>query len=309
MRPSSSRTTHIRLSHAAVALLALILGCGCDAMHLLAVRPDRMDGSKSEAPGHASEAASLPFKNQFRVSQYLFIADFEVKRDLPLFKELTDLRETVNKTLQLPPSNRIVNVYLFEDRDHFERFMVARHPDLPKRRAFFMIPPNSKQLHVYTYWGGGDRIQQDLRHELTHALLHSVLQDVPMWLDEGLAEYFELPPANNGVNAQHVKELCHAAAGPIQPDLARLEKMDRVQDMMQTEYRESWAWTHLMLQGSPEARKVLLGYLRDLRTNPNPGQLRPRLAYVFSVYPSPEIALQRHLTIMDGRLRSTLASY
>ena len=48
-----------------------------------------------------------------------------------------------------------------------------------------------EDLLVYTYWG--DRIQQDLRHELTHALLHSVLKDVPLWLDEGLAEYFEMP--------------------------------------------------------------------------------------------------------------------
>ena len=51
---------------------------------------------------------------------------------------------------------------------------------------------------VYTYWG--NRIQQDLRHELTHAILHSVLKDVPLWLDEGLAEYFEVPHGWKGVN-------------------------------------------------------------------------------------------------------------
>ena len=40
----------------------------------------------------------------------------------------------------------------------------------------------------------GDHLRTDLRHELTHALLHGVLKDVPLWLDEGLAGFFELPP-------------------------------------------------------------------------------------------------------------------
>ena len=88
-----------------------------------------------------------------------------------------------------------MQVYLFEDRDAYERFMQSRYPNLPRRRAFFVAQPRGvgggDDLLVYTFWG--ERIRQDLRHELTHALLHSVLKDVPLWLDEGLAEYFELP--------------------------------------------------------------------------------------------------------------------
>ena len=39
----------------------------------------------------------------------------------------------------------------------------------------------------------------DLRHECTHALLHANLPMVPLWLDEGLAEYFEMPEAERRV--------------------------------------------------------------------------------------------------------------
>ena len=73
----------------------------------------------------------------------------------------------------------------------------------------------------------GDHLRTDLRHELTHALLHSVLKDVPLWLDEGLAGYFELPPENDGVNPQHLELL---RRGPFQPDLARLESLEQVGD-------------------------------------------------------------------------------
>src|SRR5262249_620772 len=144
----------------------------------------------------------------------------------------------------------------------------------------------------------GDRINQDLRHELTHALLHSVLKDVPIWLDEGLAEYFELSPGWKGINYQHLAQLRHGPNGPVRPDLVRLEQLNEVEQMTPAEDRESWAWVHLMLHPRADARHVLIAYLRELRTNPQPGPLRPRLAAVF---PSLDEALQAHL----GRLDST----
>ena len=53
--------------------------------------------------------------------------------------------------------------------------------------------------------------------------------------------------------------------GPFQPDLGRLEKLGQVAQMEKPEYREAWAWVHLMLRSTPEAKKVLLDYLQ--RTN------------------------------------------
>src|SRR5947199_2066094 len=154
--------------------------------------------------------------------------------------------------------------------------MVAKYPYLPKRRAFFVAEPRpigGEELMVYTFWGNGERIEQDLRHELTHALLHSVLKDVPLWLDEGIAEFFETPPGNDGLNPEHLRLLRSENA---RPNLARLENLTEVKDMKPAEYREAWAWVHLMLRGRPEARNVMLQYLRELRTNPQPGPLRTR---------------------------------
>jgi hypothetical protein len=71
------------------------------------------------------------------------------------------------------------------------------------------------------------------------------------------------------------------------------------------EYRESWAWVHLMLRSTPQAKQALLGYLQDLRINPNPGPLRPRLAGAFV---SPNDALQAHLNETSQRLPLNLAS-
>lgn len=236
-------------------------------------------------------APAWPGKNSIRVSQYVFFADFELNRDDPLFAELADMREQVVRDLQLPTADSAIQVYLFEDRERYERFMQARYPDLPRRRAFFVAQPRTvggaDELLVFTFWG--DKVRQDLRHELTHALLHSVLKDVPLWLDEGIAEFFELPPEADGVNAAHLDELRKI---PFAPDLPRLEQMTQVSQMTPAEYREAWAWVHLMLRGSPAARSALLAYLQQLRTTPNPGPLNARLA---TSIPQPGEALSAHV--------------
>jgi len=117
---------------------------GCHGMPFLQLRPDKSDSPRVDTVRALADGAVVlaPGKYQYRLSQYVFLADFEIKRDLPLFKELAELREDVHRTLQLPSSTNLVQVYLFEDRDRYERFMESKYPDLPKRRAFFIAQPH-----------------------------------------------------------------------------------------------------------------------------------------------------------------------
>jgi hypothetical protein len=242
--------------------------------------------------------AGAPSKHVQRVSQFIFLSDVEMRRDHAMFKDLANLREQVNRDLRLPPSNTEVFVYLFEDKDRYEKFMKVKHPELPVRRAYFVAQPRrlggTEDLMVYTYWG--ERLHQDLRHELTHAMLHCVLKNVPIWLDEGLAEYFEIPTQQNGVNVQHLDGIRQAKA---KFDLDRLEKLEEVGQMAPAEYRESWAWVHLMMRSTPQAKQALLGYLQELRTNAKPGPLRPRLAAAFL---SLDTAVQAHISELERKL-------
>ncbi len=288
------------------ALLALFaLLPGCDLLRMFEVTPNdakiEKDIAKKPAP---------PSKYSFRQAPYTFTYDFDLKRDHPLFKDLEGLRDQLAKDLHIPAGTAPIQVYLFDDKPRFEKFMQATRDDLPPdRRAFFIAWPRTMgapdDLVVYTYWAKNDRIQQDMHHELTHALLHSVLRQVPMWLDEGIAEYFELPPDVKGVNASHVEYFRRAIqAGSFKPDMARLESLTQVKQMGSPEYREAWAWVHFMLHSTPEAKRVLRNYLAQLKTNPNPGALAPRLAELF---PSPEEALKKHLLELDVPESAALA--
>lgn len=284
--------TERRLFRCLLALGVALVG-GCQSFGLLPVNEKTRKHVRSERDG----IVALPCKDQYRVSQYIFNSDTEIKRDLPLFAELETLREQIHKDLKLPASQSLVQVYVFENRERYERYMHSIYPELPKRRAFFVAQPRpgaQEELLVFSYWG--DKIAEDLRHELTHALLHSVLKDVPLWLDEGLAEYYEVPPECRGINFQHLDQIRRGTA-PFKPDLVRLEQLSQVQQMAPAEYRESWAWVHFMLSNKGEARPVLLNYLQQLRTNPNPGPLEPRL---LTAYPVLEDSLEQHLARLDA---------
>jgi hypothetical protein len=280
------------------AALVLVLASGCHTFRL---------NSPLEDKPVTEVQAGAPHKQTFRVSQYVFYADFDVNRRLPIFTELANLRDQVYRELQLPSANTVVHVYLFENRERYLHFMRTKYPELPVRRAFFVAQPRgmrgTEDLLVYTYWG--DRINEDLRHELTHALLHSVLREVPLWLDEGLAEYFEVPPGWKGVNYRHLDQLRRDGGATFRPDLVRLEQLTEVQQMAPAEYREAWAWVHFMLHSTPENKKVLIKYMRELRTNTDPGKLRPRLA---EACPTLDATLERHLAQLDGPTRPAAAA-
>jgi hypothetical protein len=170
--------------------------------------------------------------------------------------------------------------------------MKDRYPTLPVRRAFFIAEQKragtADELQVFTWLG--EHLRTDLRHELTHAVLNGVLKCVPLWLDEGLAGYFEQPPANDGVNPAHVDAL---RRGPFQPDLGRLEKIKDLRQMEKPEYRESWAWVHFCLRGDPKAKAALLAYLAALREKPEAVGLQPRLTEAIG---DPDKALAEHLS-------------
>src|SRR5262249_43357708 len=105
-----------------------------------------------------------------------------------------------------------------------------------------------------------------------------------------------LSPQSQGINAGHLEQLLLNGSGPVKADLAHLEQLSQVQQMTPTEYREAWAWVHLMLRSKPEATVVLTAYLQQLRTNPNPGSLEPLLAKVF---PDLSDALHKHLAKLE----------
>lgn len=201
----------------------------------------------------------LPLKNNMILDQLVVFSDTPLPSHHRLLEEIRTQRTQLSTKLGLPLSDEPIHVYLFPSAERLEAYMKVHYPKLPKRRAFFV--ESDTRLTVYAYWG--DRVAEDLRHEVAHGYLHAVVPGLPLWLDEGLAEYFEVPRGQAGLNRAHVEQL--SATGSLwQPDLSRLEQMEASEELTQAQYAESWLWAHFLLETSPERLQLLRGYLQSL---------------------------------------------
>jgi len=205
----------------------------------------------------------LPCLHSVMQQQLVVHSDFPLPAHHPVLDQLSAQREIINGKLGLPATDTPIHVYLYESTDAFQAFILEHYPDFPERRAFFV--ETEGRLNVYAHWG--DRVAEDLRHEVAHGYLHAAVPAVPLWLDEGLAEYFEVSANSDGLNAAHVAELgTDVDRGDWWPDLGRLESLESVASMTQQDYAESWAWVHFFLETTDARRARLRRYLLVLRT-------------------------------------------
>jgi hypothetical protein len=213
-------------------------------------------------------ASKVPSGNQVVLDQLVFYSNFPLPQQHRLLEDLRAERALVSTKLALPVSDEPIHVYLFATAEEFKAHAKAHYPDISNRRAFFV--ESDTRLMVYAYWG--DRVAEDLRHEVAHGYLHAVVRDLPLWLDEGLAEYFEVPRGHRGFNPAHMEWLLNAAPLGWKPDLRRLEQLDSPGGMTQMDYAESWAWVHWLLETTPERQAFLRSYLSRMRDG---GEIEP----------------------------------
>lgn len=215
-----------------------------------------------------------PRSHRMQTEHFEIRSDFPIAAESPLVLELEELQKQITAALQLPKQRDPVVVYLFSDEESYRNYMTTTWPSLPARRAYFV--GTSRELAVYSFHS--ESIQEDLRHEFTHGLLHASLATVPLWLDEGLAEYFEVrSPEIGPPHPGHVRYLRTARANGWNPSLYKLEQLSDFQKMTQQDYAESWGWVHYMLHENDETRKTLINYVAELQTRTVPGKLMPHL--------------------------------
>jgi hypothetical protein len=238
------------------------------------------------------QRSPLPAAHRVAVGQLVFHSDFELPADHRLVRELVQEREDICNALGMSCSNEPIEVYLFADADRYKEYLVRNFPSVPSRRAFFL--ETDTRLAVYAHWS--DRVAEDLRHEVAHGYLHSVMPGLPLWVDEGLAEYFEVPRAMGGLNQPHVALLSDMAEQDgWQPNLKRLETLTDAAQMDQRDYAESWAWVYFILHSPPERREILTSYLADVRAKGSGEPLSARLA---AMHVEPERPLTQYLATL-----------
>ncbi|MEO2045957.1 MAG: DUF1570 domain-containing protein [Pirellulales bacterium] len=249
---------------------------------------------------------SIPIDSAFNpnlpsVNEPLIIhCDFVLPQQSRLVDQLVQQRSVLSEKLNLTLTSEPVHIYLFADEQAYYQFLSRQFPDFPPRRALFV--ETDTQLAIYAFWGS--HVIEDLRHEVTHGYLHGSgflygsKGQLPLWLDEGLAEYFEVGRSYQGLHKKHAAFLQQQyLASSWHPNLARLESLQSASKMTQQDYAESWAWVHFLLETSPERQSLLGQYFADLRNSPTNDALSHRISKQLV---RADLTLLEHLQILWG---------
>jgi len=202
----------------------------------------------------------LPEQHLLESGQLEIHSDFKLSESHRLVTELVAQRRDLANLLGVEPSDEPIHIFLFEDDDDYRQYMNNKHPDFPSRRALFVA-----------------QVAEDLRHEVTHGYLHSAVSDIPLWLDEGLAEFFETGRGKRGSHSPHIHLLkTRLKQGKWSPDLHRLEALDEAESLTRLDYAEAWLWVHFLLfNPTVSDRHLVQAHLIQLRNQGSAFSIAP----------------------------------
>ena len=225
------------------------------------------------ACGNSANAAGWP--DELQDGRFFCHANFQLAPYRETLREIPALQGELARILGVRPNNQPIHLFLFSHKNIYKSYLRKHFPKAPYRQALFIKEGPRGPGMVFTCLGKD--FENDLRHESVHAILNASLPAVPLWLDEGLAEYFEMPARQRASEHPHLGRIRLDAWLKRRPDLQELEALQDVSRMGNGEYRGAWAWVHFMLHGPPEARDELQRFLFDLQSRTPTGPLSRRL--------------------------------
>lgn len=183
-----------------------------------------------------------------------------------LWKHIDDVARELKVLVAVEPTDKPIQIILFRDRESYLRYLASSVPQSRQRRAIFYRNGDVYQVYAYR----SRTLTTDLRHEVTHAILHQHLPFLPLWIDEGLAEYLEEPESARSDSSRTKSARWRARVGWA-PSLQSLEKIPNAESMNAEDYRDSWAMTCLLLNESDASRQALRDYLAVIHRGEAPG--------------------------------------
>ena len=207
--------------------------------------------------------------------RFQFVADYRFTQAKRAGVELESMAQKLWSELMIPDKRTPVRVYLFSTQKAFSRYVRQQIPTLKQadtnRTAMFLL----RNGMPYIFAVATPELMLNLRHEFVHVLLNTTHENLPIWLDEGIAEYYE---TKDGRQQEFCKLLSRQNRLFWKPSIGRMERLKTMSQMGIVEYAEGWSWVHLMMRGPKPYRQVIPRYLADLRKGDLTATISRRIA-------------------------------
>jgi len=209
-----------------------------------------------------STEPTTKWASQKQVGRFHIHSDFVLPDHEPLIGELRNISGEVSQMLAIPADDQPIHVVLFANAKEYTRYIKCYFPTVPDRRALYIQHRGPGML--FAHWHNDVKV--DIRHEVVHGLLNSQSSPLPLWLDEGLAEYFEVIEQNRMYSNPHLSQVFNCTQLDYVPALEDLERLTTIEQLGADQYRDSWAWVHFLLHRRAETRQLLVQHLTQIRT-------------------------------------------
>ena len=208
-----------------------------------------------------------------------------------------------------------VQVIVFREAELAANYAPTWHGQRDQVGGFFQTAPDRRRL-LFPY--DPSHHPGVAQHEYTHALLDAAMPEAPLWLNEGLAEYFSMfsvsgDRAQAGAALQpHLDWLANHDLMPLSELFAVGESSAAYHegDRRGTFYAQSWLLTHMILSGTDDD----LGRLERVLTATRDGErFESAFTRVFGDEASLRVRLHAYLdrprlAVREWWLRSALRS-
>lgn len=203
----------------------------------------------------------------------------------PHLSSLVCLPDEIEQATSLALEKIEIHVLVFDTRRSLDEYLHRYYPGMRAANSMYVRGPSPVNIPgLVLTWFHSDWLV-DARHEATHAILHSKHTDIPLWIDEGLAEYFEYPPEQPNSNQPsypkshpiHTKLIQTQLRFGQFANLQEQERWDPNRKLSNQQYRDAWGSVAFLLHHDEGTKLEFQTYLRDLFDDRASGHLSFRL--------------------------------
>ena len=209
--------------------------------------------------------------------------------------ELRTLPERLSSYYGLKLKVAPVHVLLFKDRQAYLNHLQKTLPRAPRRTSLFVVRGGKPTILATA----GKTLRQDLLHEAVHAINFGSFggRQVPLWLDEGVAELFEGTQASQDfVHGEMIRGIMGEQRDALAVPL-KLSTLERIESSTKTDalfYAASWAWCRFLAERGTQCHAIWRRYLSDIQAGIAAGKLSHRLTLAGTNY---ETLFLQHLSL------------
>ena len=206
---------------------------------------------------------------------FIVVGDASVKELRATADKFEAFREVLRRVMPAVTSSSPVPtvVIVFPNDAAFTPFK-PMYQGKPKPVGAYVVP--GVDVSYIAMMKAGEYSDRAIFHEYTHMVVANAVARIPLWLNEGLADFYStFALTDGGKRAQiglPVVEYLHLLNGAARVPLVELLKADSSSTLYNEDnrisdfYAESWALTHMLLSGQPNHVKELSAYLQQVNT-------------------------------------------